>query len=288
MNNATILIAGATGTNGSALLTQFNNAHIKVRAMVRNLDKAADLESEYVELVEGDLAQPETLDAAFDGIEKAYIVTGIDQRTPQWFQSFYEAAKRANVKQLVKFSGMGASTNSASEVIRQHGASDQALIDSGLTYTIIRPNSFHQNMLWQADAIKATKQFYLPLADAKQSTVDVRDLAEATFNILTQVGHENKIYEFSGPEALSFNDVAQILSETTGQDISYIAVPEAAAKQAMLEAGMPEWNAHVLAEIQGVFGTGAYDYVTSDLEQVLGRKSRTFKEFAQDFREAFI
>ncbi len=287
MTNPTILIAGATGTNGSELIKQLVARNIPVRAMVRDLERSKSLQGDLVQLVEADLSDPDSLQRAFDGIEKAYIVTAVAQGTPEWFSNFYSAAKKAGVKHLVKFSGMRATADSPSEVIRQHAVSDQALIDSGLTYTIIRPNSFHQNMLWQAGPIKDGRQFYLPLADARQSTVDVRDLAEATANILTQPGHDNKIYELSGPESISFKDVADILSEVVGDPVTYVPVPVEAAEQAMLDAGMPQWNAHALAEIQGLFATGKYADVTDDLRQLLGREPRTFRQFAEDFAPAF-
>ena len=287
MKNPTILIAGATGTNGSELIKQLVARGIPVRAMVRDLDKAKSLENELVQLVEADLDNPASLEAAMQGIEKAYIVTAVAQFTPRWFSNFYNAAINAGVTHLVKFSGMAATTDSPSEVIRQHAESDLALIESGLTYTIIRPNSFHQNMLWQSDPIKAARQFYLPLADARQSTVDVRDLAEATANILTQPGHENKIYDLSGPESISFKEVAEILTEVVGDPVTYVPVPVEAAEQSMRDSGMPEWNAHALAEIQGLFATGKYAQVTDDLRHLLGREPRTFRQFAEDHVSAF-
>ncbi|XOV78692.1 MAG: SDR family oxidoreductase [Aestuariibacter sp.] len=282
-----ILVAGATGTNGRALLEQFVQNKVAVRAMVRDAEKAAHLANEYVQLVEADLAKPESLTAAFDGIEKAYIVTAISPETPEWFSNFYQAAKQANVKKLVKFSGLGADVNSPSEVIRQHGYSDQALIDSGLTYTILRPNSFHQNMFWQAEAIKGSKQFYLPLGEAKQSIVDVRDLAEVSFKILTEAGHDNKIYELTGPESLSFHEVAAQLSSVLNEQITYVPVPGQAALDAMLGQGMPQWSADVLVEIQELFATGKYAYVTDDLAKLLGREPTSFKQFAEDHSKLF-
>ena len=287
MTNATTLIAGATGTNGQALLAQFVAHKMPVKAMVRNLERAADLASDYVDLVEGDLAKPETLAAALTGIEKAYIVTAVEKEAPQWFSDFYTAAKAAGVKHIVKFSGMTAAPDSPSEIIRQHYISDQALIESGVTYTIIRPNSFHQNMFWQAEVIKQTGQFYLPMGTAKQSIVDVRDLAEASFNILTQTGHENKIYELTGPEALSYDEIAAQLSQVVGKPVSYIDVPPAVAEQSMIDVGMPTWNAHAVVELQALFATGAAATVSEDLAKLLDRTPISFSEFAQDFAGVF-
>ncbi len=287
MGNPTILIAGATGTNGRELLNQLAHKQIPVRALVRDFEKSKALASELVELVQGDLAQPATLTSAMAGIEKAYIVTGIAPDVPTWFSNFYQAAKAAGVKHIVKFSGLGAELDSPSEIIRQHAISDQELIDSGMAYTILRPNSFHQNMLWQAQSIKQQDQFYLPMADARQSTVDVRDLAEATVKVLTETGHENQVYDLTGPESLDFSDVAKILSQQLGRKIHYIDVPASAAKQSMLDASSPGWTANAVTELQTLFATGKYSKVEPDLAKLLGRAPRSFAQFAQDFASAF-
>ena len=283
----TILIAGATGTNGRELIAQLAEHDVAIRALVRDLEKAAGLAGPKVQLVQGDLADPASLDAAMAGVDIAYVVTAVVPEAPQLFSNFYAAAKKAGVGRVVKFSGLGAAPDSGSELIRQHAAADQELRDSGLSYTIIRPNSFHQNMFWQAEGIKLSGQFYLPLAEARQSTIDVRDIAAATVKVMLQPGHENKDYDLTGPESLSFAEVAATLSEVLGKPVSYVAIPVEAAEQAMKDMGMPEWNAHALAEIQGVFATGKYADTTDDLEQILGHPGRTFRQFAEDFKVAF-
>lgn len=282
MNNTTILIVGATGTNGQALLKQLSGQGFGVRALVRSITKAADLACEHVELIQGDLANPASLVPALEGMEKAYIVTGIHRDTVKWFDGFYTAAKSAGVRHVVKFSALGASLDSPSTLMRQHGETDRRLTSSGISYTILRPNSFFQNMLWQAQSIIASGLFYLPFGSAKQSMVDVRDLAEVTVRILTEAGHENQVYDFTGPAALSYFDVAACLSEATGKPVSYIPVSIDDAKSAMLDHGMPEWDAQVLTELQASLATQRYGVVAPDLERILGRTPRTFSDFAID------
>jgi uncharacterized protein YbjT (DUF2867 family) len=237
--------------------------------------------------VQGDLSAPATLTAAFDGIDKAYVVTAVHQDTERWFDNFFAAAAQAGVTHLVKYSGLRASADSPSEIIRQHGRSDQALVESGIPYTILRPNSFFQNMLWQAESIKASGQFFLPIGDAKLSQVDVRDIAEATAKILTEDGHQGRVYDLTGPESIGYGDVADTLTSLLGKSVTYVPVSEEAARAAMLEGGMPEWDACALAEIQALFGSGVYAGVTADLEQLLGRRPRAFSDFAKDFAAVF-
>lgn len=287
MNPPRLLVAGATGTNGRELLRRLDDEGIRMRALVRDPDRAAPLAGERVELVRGDLGDRASLRAAFDGIEQAYIVTAVSRDTTTWFANFFDAARAAGVRHLVKLSGLGADPGSTSEIIRQHGEADEALAASGLTYTILRPNSFYQNILFQAAPIRETGRFYLPVGDARQSMVDVRDIAEATVRILTGEGHEDRIYELTGPESLSCFDVAATLSEVLGRAVTYVPVAVEAARRSMLDAGMREWEAGAVAELQGVFATGAFADVRDDLARLLGRRPRSFADFARDHAAAF-
>ena len=161
MTAPTLLVAGATGTNGRPLLAELSQRGVPVRALVRDREKAADLAGDTVELVVGDLADRDSLVEAMQGIETAYVVTAVHKDTVAFFDNFFSAAKTAGVGRVVKFSGLRADAASPSEIIRQHGESDDALRASGLQWTILRPNSFYQNLLAQGPVIAATGQFYL-------------------------------------------------------------------------------------------------------------------------------
>jgi uncharacterized protein YbjT (DUF2867 family) len=281
-----ILVVGATGTNGREVALKLAGAGRKVRALVRSPEKAADLGEAGIELVRGDLDDPALLDAALRGVERAFIVTAVDRRCVGWFGNFFDAARRAGTPHVVKFSGMGAGDPEA-EILRQHGESDAMLIASGVPYTILRPNSFFQNLLWSATAIRERGEFYLPLRDARQSLVDVRDIAAVTAVVLTEAGHEGKTYEITGPEALSYEAVAAILTKALGRSVRYVDVPPEAAKQAMLVAGMPEWNAAAVTELYGVFATGRYARTTDAIERVTGKPPISFEQFVRDNAAAF-
>ncbi|MEM7687519.1 MAG: SDR family oxidoreductase [Pseudomonadota bacterium] len=288
MSTQTILVAGATGTNGRALIEQLlTRDGIKIRALVRDASSPTAEFDPSVEVVEGDLSNTKSLDRALQGVDRAFIVTAIVPNTVQLFQNFFNAARRAGTKHVVKFSGLGASTDSPSEVIRQHGASDDALRESGLRYTIVRPNSFHQNILWQAQAIAKGGTFYLPLKDARQSTIDVRDLAEIIANILTSEEHYGETYDLTGPEGLTYHEIAEILSEIRGSEVRYVAISREEAKAAMTEQGLPEWSAEALTEIQELFATGRYGAVTPDAKHLLGRPPSSFRTFAKDFTDVW-
>jgi uncharacterized protein YbjT (DUF2867 family) len=282
-----ILVLGATGTNGREVVLRLAAAGQRVRAMVRNPFKAGDLRIENVELTQGDLDDPGSVDAALAGVGSAFFVASVDPRYAGWFGNFLAAAQRSDSPHVVKFSGMGASIDSPSEILRQHGETDRALTDSGLPYTILRPNSFYQNLLWSAGTIKDHGAFYLPIGSARQSLVDVRDIAAVAVEVLTGAGHEGNTYVITGPDSLSYHEVADKLSAVLGRSIRYVDVPPAAALDSMLQSGMPEWNARAVAELYGVFAAGQAAETTNTVGQITGRAPISFDQFARDHAAAF-
>ncbi|MEL7068572.1 MAG: SDR family oxidoreductase [Cyanobacteria bacterium J06581_3] len=287
MTDSTILIAGATGTNGRVLTSRLATAGYSVRALVRNRQSAQSLVQPNVQLFEGDLSNPASLESAFSGVDRAFIATAIIPNTVELFQNFFNAAASTTRAHIVKFSALGAGDNSESVIQQQHTESDQALMASGLPYTILRPNSFYQNMLWSADSIKTTGQFYLPFGEAKLSLVDVRDLAEVAFHALTKTEHQGKVYELTGPESLSYDDIAHQLATRLGRQVTYVPVPNAAALQGMIDSGMPEWTARAIAELYAVFATGEYASSNNNIQQITGNPATTFAAWVDDNKSVF-
>jgi Predicted nucleoside-diphosphate-sugar epimerases len=232
----------------------------------------------------GDFDLPETLEAALQGVEKAFLLTPVAERFVQWQKHFIEAAQRANVKHLVKFSGMGADSHSPSELLKLHAETDDILRSSGVPFTILQPNSFHQNVLSFANTIKAQGVFCWPLKNASQSTVDIRDISAVAAKVFTNSGHEGKTYVITGPEALTFQQVADKLSSVLGRKIQYVDVPISAAADGMRKSGMPDWNVHAVSELLAYFATGAVATVTDTVPRLLGRPATSFEQFVKDHR----
>lgn len=287
MNNAKILVAGANGLNGRAFLEKLSKAGISARAMVRNKERAANLINETTEVVQADLSDLDSLKAAFDGIESAYIVTAIQPDCVELFSNFFTVAKEMGVKHIIKLSGLGATAEATSEILRQHHQSDQQLINSGIAYTVIQPNSFFQNIFWQKKSICKKNRFGISMGDARQSLVDIRDVADACMEILNNDEHKNKVYQLTGSESLTYTDVAERFSEILQRPIRYRAITSSHTKQEMLAGGTPSWNADALTEIQETFATGAFSFITDDLKTILGREPRKFSEFVEDYKVEF-
>jgi uncharacterized protein YbjT (DUF2867 family) len=221
-------------------------------------------------------------------VDQAFLLTPVAERCVQWQTDFIAAAQRAGVKHLVKFSGMGADARCKSELLRLHSQTDDLLRNSGLPFTILQPNSFYQNTLSSAGTIKSQCKFYLPLKNAPQSTVDIRDICAVAAKIFTSSGHEGKTYVITGPEALTFQQVAEKLSSVLGRKVEYVDVPPSAAADSMRQSGMPEWNVRTVTELLEYFASGAAATVTDTIPRLLGRPAISFEKFAKDHRAAFL
>jgi len=282
-----ILITGATGNNGQELIRQLTAMGHRVRALVRKPAEAAKLGGN-IEVAPGDFDLPETLESALQGVEKAFLLTPVAEHFVQWQKDFIEAAQRAKIKHLVKFSGMGAHARSASELLKLHAEADEILRSSGVPFTILQPNSFHQNILSSANTIKAQGVFYWPLKNASQSTVDVRDISAVAAKVFTSSGHQGKTYVITGPEALTFQQAAEKLSSVLGRKIQYVDVPISAAADGMRNSGMPDWNVHAVSDLLAYVATGAAATVTDTVPRLLGRPATSFEQFVKDHRAAFM
>lgn len=281
----TILVLGATGNTGSEVVKQLKTKKLDFKVMVRASKRAKPLELSDEQITLGDFTDVKALTAAMTGVRSVYLAMNAHPDNELWVNNVITAAKKAGVVHIVKLSGMGANESAGSLIIRTHAKTDEQLKASGLKYTLVQPNSFYQNLFGSLETIKNLGQFFLPMADAKQSVVDIRDVAAVAVEALATDQHFDKTYLLSGPEGLNFKQQAEILSKAANKDIHYIAVKKEDAEQAMKAAGMSDWLAEHLAEILDWFSQGGYDYTTKDVEQVLGRPACTFEDFAKEFSE---
>ncbi|MFV1957469.1 MAG: SDR family oxidoreductase [bacterium] len=287
MSNS-ILVTGATGTLGSQVVQQLSQRGFRVRAAVHSPEKATTLAGKADEIVSLDFSNPETFDGALDGVEKAFFLSPLTEDTVEIGTRFAEAAKKAGVRHIVRQSGMGADADAGITLGRWHWAVEQAIENTGIKWTHIRPNSFMQNFAaFFSQSIKEQGAFYLPWGDGSISLVDVRDIAAVAVESLTGDGHEGQSYEITGPQALSGEDCAGIFSKVLNKTVQYVDVPEDAARQSMQDMGMPDWFVDVIMELYAVNKAGYTAGVTDTVEKVTGKAPRGFEQFVQDYVETF-
>jgi uncharacterized protein YbjT (DUF2867 family) len=276
-----ILVTGATGLNGSELMRRLSAKGIPSRALVRNPAKALPLASlPNVEVVEGDMARPDSLTDALRGIERAMLISSSDQTMVEVQSSFIDAARRAGVQHIVKLSGIIPELDSPFRFARMHAEIEKRLEASGVAYTHLRAGEFMPSYFRQVPSIVARGVMALPMADARIASVDIGDIAEVAIAVLTTSGHEGKTYPLTGPESLTMADVAAKLSAAIGKPVRYVDVPPEDARQARLAAGMPPYLAEGLDELFAERRKGKESTVWSTIQEVFGWAPTSFDEFA--------
>jgi uncharacterized protein YbjT (DUF2867 family) len=283
----TILITGATGNVSSGLIEKLKGSGDRLRALVRNPEKAAALKQQGVEVHAGDLEKPWTLGQAFAGADTVWILTPPGPRAPEQSSNALWAARQGGAKHVVRMSAFGAAHNAPTINSRLHALSDAELAGSGIPFTILKPHFFAQNMMMMAKNVSEQGNFYFALADGKMGIIDSRDISDFAAQVLTTVGHEGKTYTLTGPASLSMHEIAAMIGAAVGKEVKYVAVPVDAAKQSMSQMGMDDWMVNMMADYMAAYSANWGDTVTDDFKRVTGKAPRSFKQFATDFAGAF-
>ena len=283
----TVLISGATGTTGSEVLRRLQSVGVPVRAMTRSEESAERLRAAGAEAVVADLADSSSLAAAVQGIDAVYVANPSAPGIAEHEGNLARAAVAAGVGHLVKLSVIEAADDSPLEFGRLHAEAERAVLDSGIAWTMVRPNGFMQNTLaWAAQIPGGT--IYGPVMDARWAIVDVRDIGAVAAAALTDpAAHAGRSYTVTGPEASSPREQVAILSELLGRDIAAQEVSVEQAQQPMLGAGRPAWTVERLGELWRLYADGLAEGVSPDVERVTGSAPRSYREFAADHLAAF-
>lgn len=283
-----ILVTGASGTVGREVLLAVQKTGKPVKAMYRSADDARNAPS-IVQTVIADFADKASLQTALQGIDTIFLVCSPIPQLVELESNVIDACKQSGVRHVVQNSALGAGDYPKS-FPSWHRKVEDKLKASGLGYTILRPNTFMQNIVaYSAASIRAQGAFYWAMGDAKISFIDVRDIAAATANILTgPAAHAGKIYELNGPQAFNYTEVAALLSRIVGRTVQFVNIPEEAQRKAMLDLGMPEWQVNALLDLQRYYTVekkGAE--VTPLLEQILGHSSIRLEQYLTENKDAF-
>jgi uncharacterized protein YbjT (DUF2867 family) len=270
-----ILVTGATGTVGREVVKQLIEGGHAVRALVRDPSNAAL--GDAVEIVQADLARPETLAPAFDGVDRAFVLSR--GANPRLEINAFEAARSANVRHIVKLSGRGIDGYYAGNVIADgHIEAEARLRELGVAWTAIRPSFFATNFL--TDFPIATGELRLPAGDGTDCPVDPRDIATVVVEALTAPGHEGKVYEITGPELLTYGEMIETISATTGRPLSYVDVPEVEFREMLSAVGVPDPVVRAILQSFLAVKKGELS-TTQTFADLNGRQPHTFKEWAR-------
>jgi uncharacterized protein YbjT (DUF2867 family) len=281
-----VLVTGATGSTGSALLELLVSRGVGVRAMVRREGDAARLAAMGVDAVIADFDDEAASGNALQGVDRVYVVTPSSERAEDQQRRFIEVAAATGVQQVVKLSQLGADESSPVRFLRWHAAVERRIRELGVGYTFLRPNLFFQGLFAFAGTIAAEGRFFAPIGDARVSAVDVRDIAAVAAAALTEPGHEGQTYTITGPAAITHSDIAEALSATTGREIEFVDVPPEAFR-ASLAGVLPDWQLDGLVEDYAHYRRGEAADVLSTVIDVTGVEPRDIADFARDYADRF-
>ena len=282
-----ILLTGVTGKTGGAAADVLIKQGVPLRALVRDAAKAANFEAAGVELVVGDAADKATVLKALDGVDRAFLTLPNSERQLGMEKQFVDCAVEAGVRHMVKLSSMEAIPEAESPIPSAHWQSEEYIRASGLAWTMLKPNFFMQNFLASGESIQQQKKFFLPMGDGKTVMIDCRDIGAATAEVLTGDGHEMQSYEITGPEMLSFHDVADRFSEVLGEKIEYVDMPAEAFRE-VLSKILLEWHLNAVCDLfREIKESAAPLYLTDTFEQLMGRKPVSLVKFIEDHLAVF-
>ncbi len=282
-----ILVIGATGTVGRELVRLLASRGTPLRALVRTPLRAEKITYTGVEVVFGDLSRLETLEPAFDGAEKVFLLTPSHPGQVDLEANAIAKAKQAGVKYIVKLSTLGAREDSPIAMSRWHRQAERLVEQSEMVCSFLRPQHFMQNIMTFASGIREQGTLRAPMKSGRMSLVDARDVAAVAATLLTKPRPDNKIIRITGPERLSFQDLADILFDALGKVIRYEDVSEEAWQAEWRQAGHDDWLIDDQIEIFRQFRDLQSPMVNDTVERITGRKPRTFADFVRDHAFSF-
>lgn len=276
-----ILLTGVTGKTGGETAKQLLARGAPFRAVVRNEAKAAELKAAGVELVIGDVADPETVRQALKGVATALLVLPNGRNQVAMEKQFTDLAKAAGLRHLVKMSSMEAVAHAKTPIPQGHWAVEEYIRASGLAWTMIKPNFFMQNLLTSAGSIKAQRRFSLPMGHGTTGMADIRDIAAVCVEVLTGKGHAGRSYEITGPEILTFYDVADRFSDVLGAKIEYAPMPMDQFRERMKNVLEP-WHLNAVCELFREIDEIGLDHTTDTFRKLMGREPIALRQFIRD------
>ncbi|MEH7097729.1 SDR family oxidoreductase [Neobacillus vireti] len=275
-----LLVTGATGKLGTKVVDTLLKAipASELAVSVRNPEKAEGLRNRGVEVRQGDFDQPETLDQAFTGIDRLLIISadGDNETRIRQHTDAVQAAERAGVK-FIAYTSLANATESKNLMAPPHVATEAAIIKTGIPYSFLRNNWYLENEMGSIQGALAGAPWVTSAGEGKVGWALQQDYADAAAAVLLGNGHENSVYELSGP-LLTQAELASELGAVLGKEIPVQQVSDEKYAEIMKGLGLPDFVIPIVVGIQESIRNGSLDVESNDFEKVLGRPVTPIKE----------
>jgi uncharacterized protein YbjT (DUF2867 family) len=286
-----IVVTAGTGTIGAAMANQLHTSGIPFKLVSRDRLAAQKKLGDHIPCATGSLDQVASLKAAFMGARSVFMNVPLSPKMLDWQNNIITAAKSAGIEQIIKLSGSDMTIDSSSGSLagKMHAQAEQALAESGLSYTILRPTYFMQNMLGpMAQSIRKKDSFSSPLSgDIPISMVDARDVAEVTYICFVHRNHDNAVYSLAG-EPVTMNDAVHYISYFSGREVRYRRTNPVSDLFKGKAKGVSAWKAKHDRLMMKLLNKG-YGVLDSDIiGRLTGYQPRNLELFAYDHIQHFM
>ncbi|MCH2651803.1 MAG: SDR family oxidoreductase [Gammaproteobacteria bacterium] len=274
-----ILITGATGKTGSATAKSLGEKGETFRALIRNEEKKEGLESLGGEVVIGSIENTEVVNQSMQGVKTVLVLLPNSESQLALEKQLVDSAKQAGVERIVKMSSIEATPDATSPIPKLHLESEEYIKQSGLAWTMIKPNFYMQNLLASAGTIKEQGKIFLPMGDGKTGMIDTTDVGKVLAKVLSEDGHESMNHEITGPEILSFYEVAEIFSQVLGKQVDYVDVPMDAYKETLGQFLTNQWHLDAVIDLFKGIAEGGIEDKTDTFNELMGETPKSLSQF---------
>jgi NAD(P)H dehydrogenase (quinone) len=292
MNQADILVSGATGRTGGVAINTLLEMGKRIRAYVRSEDeRAAALRQRGVGIAVGDFTDIDHIRAAMEGISSAYFLHPIAPGIISAAAYFAQAAKEAGVTAIVNMSQISARRESTSHAAQDHWVSERVFDWSGVATTHLRPTFFADWLVYPhfAKEIWAKKKIEFPFENGRHAPISSDDQGRVIAHILAKpAGHEGKIYTLHGPVEMNHTEIAAAMSEVLAAKIDYAPTSIEVFKQKMEQLyKFPPFLVQHLAEVAQNYRDGIFAGTNDVVEKITGMPALSLSAFIEKHRKAF-
>ena len=281
----TILVTGATGTVGSSLIPLLRGRGVDVRALVRDPDRAQRISAAGAQVVHGDFRNPASLRAAFDGVDAVFLAYGNVPEQVEYECAVIDETERSGARRIVKLSARGVAEDSPVAYWHWHAMIERHLRASSTPATVLQPGFLMTNLLAAAESVRQQGMLFAHAADARIAMIHPGDVAAVA---LTESGYDGRTFVLTGPEAMTYQRVADDLSAELGRQIGYVDIPPEAATAALIGAGVPAFAAEQVVRVFDALRQGVQSTTTGSVRTLTGRDPHPFAGFARDYAGAFV
>jgi uncharacterized protein YbjT (DUF2867 family) len=267
----TILVTGATGNVGSLLVDLLQARDVHLRTLPRQprpMDRA-------------------TLATVTDGVDAVFLACGNVPEQVDFECALIDQAAQAGVRRIVKLSARGADPAATPAYWRWHAQIEQYLRASGVPAVVLQPSFLMSNLFAATEHVREQGMLFAPAADARISMIHPGDVAAGAAVALTTDGHDGATYVLTGPEAITYTQVAADLSTALGRPVGYAGIPPEVARMGLLAAGLPEFVVDQLLEVFAALRGGAQADTTDAVQRLTGWPPQSFATWAATYGDAF-